>query len=414
MISDYRLLIVVMLFMILLSTFLHMPSPFGNPSMYSDINSIYTDLFIGKKKIEEGGRWYVEPRDFAIPYIHYKFEYPPIIGFTWLITTSISNVLSENDDEKVLCNYLFQSLIILYAALLLVTDVYGIAQKLKLRWQAIYLIAMPSLVLFATYNWDLIAIAFAIRSLFYLLIKKDSFRGGIFAGLALASKIIPGVIILPIVLELYFTRRFKDGTKFMSGALIGGLIPYMLILMAAPRGFHDFISHHASWYLENSWYVMFTDNIWSEGLRSLSQALVALSIFIFSFLPIKGIYENRILVKSWLVTAGFILFNYVYTPQMNLILLPYLALLAPSEPLMIYSFDFLNGLIILLWFSLSYWCSLLGISCEGGPWVRTSPTQWIAFIRCLLLGLILYQTLRIWVSRKAILKRGRFEEVELA
>ena len=412
---DNKLLIVIMLFMILLSMFLHMPSPFGNPSMYSDINSIYMDLFISGKKVEEGGRWYIEPtKGIAIPYIHYKFEYPPIVGFTWLITTSISNILSKNDNERVLSNYLFQSLIILYAALVLVIDTCSIAKKLGLKWQALYLIAMPSVILFATYNWDLIAITFAIRALFYLLVKEDSFKGGIFTGLAFATKIIPGVIIIPILLELYFIKRFKDGTEFLSGAIIGGLIPYMLVFALSPRGFYEFITHHASWYLENSWYVMFTDNIWSEGLRSLSQALVALSVFIFSFLPIRGNYENRILVKSWLVTAGFILFNYVYTPQMNLMLLPYLALLTPSEPLIICSFDFFNGLIILLWFSLNSWCGLLGISCEGGPWVRTAPTQWFAFIRCLLLGFMIYQSLRLWVSRKAILKRARFEEAELA
>lgn len=292
---------------------------------------------------------------------------------------------------------------------MLITDLIDIAKYLGLRFQPLYVIAVPSIILFTTYNWDIIAIAMAMRGLRYVLVARY-FYGGFFAGLALSTKIIPGAMILPVIIELYYSRKIRDAMKFVGGCLLGGIAPYLVLMTMAPRGFADFISHHTSWYLENSWYVMFTDNIWDEGLRSLAQALMALSIVISLFIPLKGSLEMRVLIRSWIATSSLLFFSYVYTPQMNLLLLPYIALLNIWDPLLIYLFDFLNALIILMWFSLDKWCSVLNLTCEGGPWVRTSPTQWAAFARCILLAVIILYTLRVWCSRSALLSRRSYEE----
>ncbi len=372
-----------------LSALFHLPQPYFSSSFYSDIVSVYHDIYPDTDR----SRWYGEPRNYGLPYIDYKFEYPPLIGFLWSITTYVDRSLSGFG----LINYFLNSLIIVGSFLFLVSDAYSIASLLRSsKWEPLYLIAAPSVIMYLVYNWDVIAISLAIRGLKYLLIEGDNIKSGIFIGLSGAAKIIPAVIGLPIIVELVRRRSkvTKDVVKFSSAYILGGAVPFVLLFIITPRGFFSFINHHSSWYLENSWYLMFTDNLWDPTLRSLSQFIVIASILISSLLVLNVPLKERMLVKSWLVTGLFVLNNYVYTPQMNLMIIPYLSIINPAHPILIFSFDMLNALIMIVWFSEKAWCDLLGISSRG-PWYRESPVQWFSFARCLLLALILWETISI-------------------
>ncbi len=92
------------------------------------------------------------------------------------------------------------------------------------------------------------------------------------------------------------------------------------------------------------------------------------------------------------MSVAWLFGNYVVTPQMALILLPFFVLL-PAIPLAaIYTAEIFNALIIVLWFTPE-----LNL---GNPLIASSPVQWFAAARQFIwLGLFIYMLYPVKVKR---------------
>ena len=314
----------------LVSILIHFPLN-NSPQFYSD----FLGSFWGRST-PSGLREVVV----GIPYVTYVFEYPPICGLIlWLGGwASQGNI------------YIFSVVefgILLIVAVVMAHYVYQFTGYLGLNRnrQLLFSIFAPSLLLYGAYNFDIVQTLFVVMSLYFFMARKQMKLSAGFLGLAIATKLSPALLV-PLFWQELRTRNERITFTVIMGAVVGALnIPFMIVNFNTWLAGYTFLKN---WGLEDSFLVWIFNNQNSWGLaKDISYVLVgtaALCIYIF-------FRSKPLLVRSLMTLGAFILFSYIATPQMNLDLLPLLAMV-PMIPLsLFYLYELADIGIILFWFA---------------------------------------------------------------
>ncbi len=340
-----------------------------------------------------------------LPYVDYKFEYPPLIGALWSLTTCVSIYLAFPNhytrldypdliDRAAALHFELQAAILGASFILLVYMLYRMAELAEVSWRRVLLfILLPSTVVYLTYNWDILATALMVGGL-YAFLRRRYIASGILFGLAIDAKLLPVAPALIVLYEL-LQRKLRDGeseplVNYTTSLTITALAPFALLILFAPQGFNAMVQQHASWYCENCIYMLINpEDLWSPIHRITAMVLIPLSLLLLATKPLD---TPRVTLS---ITAAAItsitLFNYVFTPQMMLMITPLLVLAVPTDIDLsaITIADFANAAVILLFFEDSKLRSMLspilGIGTQYNPWALDSPTQWAAQLRNILL-----------------------------
>lgn len=397
---SFKEAVVVASFIWLLSYFIHAPTASGGTWIYSDVTALLAT------------RGIINADKLLIPYIDYHFEYPPIVAFLFILSNlAVMFIPTHMIYLRWLIAYTMMSVLLyLHAvgAIYLLFKLIRYAGQKSIRIM-LYFILTPSFLIFSNYNWDLVGISYGLLGL-YLFLENRKVLSFISFGLAMAGKIIPGIIALAPVAHMFVEYLEKERVK--NNAL--GAKEYMLaaihsfkyltimitvfmvtnlpfIILNFEAWYNGLILHHATWYIEDSWLILIFP-ITSPYARITSIILsVGFTTITFILLLSKKIRkEQRIFYGSAAFMSGYLFSNYVYTPQMNLMVLP-LLIFVPIEYALMFVFDALNALIILTWFSFKNLYSLLGIDIDN-PLHPLSIPQIAACIRCFLLLAILVTT----------------------
>ncbi len=395
---------------------------YGNPGIrYSDITfglfyKIFDqDLIYDENKLR--GLWYngdklrmliLGKKICPVPYIDYKFEYPPIIGLLWYVTTCIafqmglpssygpSDYISYKDLVAQI-HFNLQSLALIVFFVLLQVYLLKMINDVGDDWRKIFIsIFLPSTILYLTYNWDIICISLAIIGL-YLYIKQRDILSGIFLGLSVATKLLTIAILAIILYELiqdYINKKVSmhPSSSFIIVAMISMGVPYVTFLLLTPRGFADFISHHVTWYCENCIYMLIINNIHDPMNKALYIAMLTLSMIIIFSIPVKE--KKTLLTCSFLAMVSIILFNYVFTPQMWLLITPLaIFIINDAKSLFLYLLSDIANYGIMATFFKDYeirekLSQFINIPIEHNPYGISSPVQWIATLRNILLFIL--------------------------
>ena len=149
-------------------------------------------------------------------------------------------------------------------------------------------------------------------------------------------------------------------------------------MLVHPRGFIDFVSYHFNWIIEGSWWLLLADGPSDRFVIELAKLSMMLSLILVLIPRVKGDVEERIIVRSMLVISVTILCSYIYSPQMNLMIIPLILLLASPVliPLIILQ-DFAAATVILTWFL------------NDDPLGKFSISSIASYIKCILLAVIL-------------------------
>jgi hypothetical protein len=333
-----------------------------------------------------------------IPYVHYKFEYPPIVGVLWYISTCTGFSLSKSLDEAVRIHYLVQAITLSAFHALLILSLYALIRSRSNGGASrLLLFLLPSTLIYLIYNWDVIAAAFAVIGILCAL-KSRWFYSGLFQGLSISSKFLTLGVSYYYVVKLVTLHERRDLLKFIVGLFIGAAVPMITLLLVSPVGFNKLISHHAGWYCENCIYLLIVRDIWSDLHRRLFFSIAALLALAYPLLanPWRGIEFD---VESKYLFAGvssLILFNYVFSPQMLLLITPLAILALDERQLLVYAMvDVFNALIILTFFEFEK------------PHEFGSVPQYMASARNLLL-LIIFISVVVSIMRRKLesLERG--------
>lgn len=406
------------------------PAPVGLEGLaYTDVATIYRELYDNRDLClrlgEEGadlGRWYDEEALEGVcagrpvvgaPYVDYKFEYPPIVGAVWYVSTALARSLAGPDlspleagtepaRTKALVTHFTVNAA--FNALGLIAVIHSAARLVGVVGASpkrILLLALsPSLLMYATYNWDLLTAGLFMLGLLALVEGRPR-TAGVLLGLSVSTKLIPLVAVAVALYELHYSgSRRLEGVA--EGLLLAGALPYLAVALASPRGFSEFVAHHAGWYCENCFVLPLLEDLWSPYAKFASVlAITAFASAVVAFEHVEGERSERALVdKCFLALAAAVTFNYVFTPQMLLMVAP-LALLLPRSALLLYAIaDACNAVFIIAFFENSALAGLLasvGISADEDPWTAGSPTQWIAAVRnyLLILAVLSYAYLKL-------------------
>ncbi|HDD56791.1 MAG TPA: DUF2029 domain-containing protein [Nitrososphaeria archaeon] len=290
-------------------------------------NRIYSDIL---------SFWFRHSSAFGLPYINFPFEYPPISGFL----TYISMILGKQIEGY----YLIFSIIIFIFYVILIESVRRMisgkngADELII----IFLAVSPSMILYMIYNFDVIFISLVILSLLLLEAKKVRWSAITFGAAALTK--LMSFILLPIIIPTIKGKREKITYIAISVGLF--CLVNIALYALSPIIFPQTYLHHAEWGLEDSWLIyLFPDESSWNTAKLMSLILMAYALLKVYLSKIGDVYE-----RCFMAFTAFLLTNYVFTPQMFLWLLPFLAIMR-YIPWTYFIVEFANAGIILTWFS---------------------------------------------------------------
>lgn len=386
----------LLLLPILLSIYLHSPLFEPPPGLqglkYTDIAiGVFVPVFVEPR---EGGRWFNSEklaemtggsRTCPLPYLDYHFEYPPLVGLLWLLSTCLSiQALMPHafPAEKYgeLMRRVGEAHYYLTAAYLLLFYLLLLYAQLRLsedRWRPLLLAASPSMYVFSVYNWDVPAIALFLFSL-YVFEKRRYELAGALAGLSVSVKLLTAIGGALLAAVLLREGKRREALAYSQAFLAAAVSPFLFVLLMSPQGFSAMISHHASWYCENCIYMVLVRDIWSNLHRVL--AALFIGFLSGSLLTLSLLSSLDLRRAAFAAVAIPVTFGYVFSPQMMVLLTPLAVLSLPTKLLPLYmAADAVNALALLSFFN------------DSNPWTLEGVTQKLFMIRnAIAAGLVLW------------------------
>ncbi len=350
----------------------HMPNV--TPNHYSDITSVFWRNGVGKGP-------------HLIPYVDYVFEYPAIVGVMVYAASATRYLVphyspdSLPDFSAAMVMYTFTMHLLLLPFMIGTVVVTYLLVRMRRGdegriWKSF--LVVPSFLMFPLYNWDMVAIFFAVASLYFLL-KRRARPSAFLLGLGATAKLYPAMLLPPILLEL---RSWRSRVEYCAFAAFGGLVvnaPFMALNFKTWFGTWTFL---AGWGIEDSWLIFL--------FKQMDVNAHYIGLAVMAYLVYKGLIgtrerrfasqEDRLATRWMLTSIAWLVGSYVVTPQMALMLLPLYSLLPQISLPAIYAADVFNAMIIVLWFN-----PQLNM---GNPMSPTSPVQALAAVRQLIWLLI--------------------------
>jgi hypothetical protein len=349
----------------LIGVWLHIP--YGGGHIYSDIPTLF--------QIRE-----CTGACLTIPYINGFVEYPVIVSEFIYAMGAIAKILPG----EILTSYYYLTVSLLaIPTFLLVRETLTIAEMRGYPDRRVleYLIVTPTFLFLLLLNWYVIGVYFATFGLRKFL--QGNYRmSGILFGVSAASNLVTAAPAMGLFLA---ARGQKDRAVFLVSALAcyGAInLPFVLVNRSIWLSFWQF---HTDWYIEGSWMLAFLSS--SSALRHYIFPALLLSLYaVLLWISLKKTKDAVTL--SWSSTFAFLFSTYVFTPQMNLILLPLFAVIPIVRRYWEFlAFDILNSLFIVL--ASSQFLLIFGITYQFDAFSYLAPIGWLAIARSAWLGKML-------------------------
>ncbi|MDO5633392.1 MAG: glycosyltransferase 87 family protein [Micrococcus sp.] len=262
------------------------------------------------------------------------FEYPVLMSFVASLAAQITHWLPETANGTLvfwLVNFAF------VLGLWTLTAVLTVRMAGRRWWDGLMVAIAPGIILAGTINWDLWAVALLALGM-YALARGRPAVAGVMIGLGAAMKIYPLLILGPLLILAVRRRDPRTLLWTAGGAAAGWLavnLPLMIGNLEAWLVFFTFSNERgpglsSMWH---AWDVVAQRAGWPtvevEWLSLMAYSLFALWCLAVFVLGITVRHTPRLAQLTFLVVAGFVLVNKVYSPQFVIWLIPLLALALP-------------------------------------------------------------------------------------
>jgi len=338
--------------------------PYGGGHVYSDIVSVF--------QIRECPSGCTLP----IPYAQGFVEYPPLTAFFMYVMAAAASFLPL---QLLLGYYVLSVLALLIPTLLLVRELHliGVTRGFddsRILW---FFVATPAFVFALLVNWYVIGTLFAVAGIRYGLQGRGKLSGALF-GLSAASNLVTAVPLLGLLLAGDDVKR--EVVSLLSAVSAWAAISLPVYLLN-PGNWWAFWAYHYNWYIEDSWMNLMLDN--TSNLRHLLP-LICFGALLCGILVVRLKFGMRDPVRlAFIATLGMVFSNYVYTPQMNVLILPFLVMISPAAfyPGFLL-FDSMNAFVVI---GFSQTLQVLGLP-SLASFQRFSPVQLAGSLRSLWAG----------------------------
>ncbi|MDA4122285.1 MAG: hypothetical protein OK456_03790 [Thaumarchaeota archaeon] len=361
--------------------------PYGGGHIYSDVIDVFQNRL-------DSSQIPFSPQN--IPYVNTFVEYPPLTGLFIYAMGVLGSSLPLFPGAGLVYNYYvytaaFLSLptTLLIRELLKVCDILGVRRGNKRVM--LFFVATPSFLFMVLLNWYIIGVFLATLGLRTYL-QGSRWGSGFLFGASAGSSLVTAAPAFGLLLT---ADGWRQKISFAAAALGTYLAINLPFMVANSSLWTSFWSYEANWYIEGSWMLGFLNN--ESPLRHYifpaSFALLSFAIVLAYRREKRRAATRReramLSVKvSSLFTFAYLFSTYVFTPQMNLILLPFFVVAPLSRRYWEFlAFEIVNALVIVYGFSgplLAFGVNL-PTPLQFGP-VWDSPIQALAVARSLWVG----------------------------
>jgi uncharacterized membrane protein len=281
----------------------------------------------------------------AVPYLDATVEYPVLTGTLMAGAAAIAATYDGAaggvlpDIPPVQSYYVVTCLLLSVGALLVVRGVLGLAGRRP--WDAAMIGLSPLLLVHAFTNWDLLAVALATLGMLAWARQRPVLAGALF-GLGIAAKFYPLLLLGALLVLCLRAGRLRVWvTTTAAAALTWAAVNLPVAVLATDN-----------W----SWFFVFSrerpanpESVWSiadhvsggdllgplaqgqapDGLNTAVTVVLLLLAGGVAWLTFAAPVRPRLPQVAFLLVAGFLLLNKVWSPQFSLWLLPLAVLARP-------------------------------------------------------------------------------------
>jgi hypothetical protein len=358
--------------------------PYGGGHIYSDIVSVFQSQLL-------------QPNFSAtnIPYVNTFVEYPVLVSMFIYLMGLLGSVLPV----PILNGYYLASAAFLaIPSVLLVDETMKVGRLVGADEHRVlkYVVVTPTFLFLLLVNWYMIGVYFTMLGLRMFLEGRRTFSA-ILYGVSAASNMVTAA---PAIGLLFSLGSPKEAVKFAGAVGLTFLALNAPFVIINPQLWISYWQFQSSWYIEGSWMLAFL-SLWSP-LRHIVFPVLAVTLLGAILILSRTRRARDPLTLAWLSTFALLFSSYVFTPQMNLILLPFFALVPIARRYWEFlAFDILTAAIIVVGFSQPL--QIVGITYSIDQFTYFSVVQWMTIIRSVWLGkFLLWDGIGRIISRKAI------------
>ncbi len=306
---------------------------------YSDMPYLYSGRGFAERSVpfsDTGGRWQV-------------MEYPVTIGYFAYGAALVTHVVTgwpDVEERRRLppdqvygspgvadeSGYYFMVTAVLLGGVASLSAFFMAGAHRGRPWDAMLYAASPALVLTGLINWDLLAVV-AVAGAMWSWARGRPVLSGIFIGLGAATKLYPLFLLGALLVVCLRNKRMRAFLLATGAAVLTWLVanlPVLVLGFDQWKVFWSFNSDRGA-DLGSLWL------IWQQMGHTVTPALIntvswAFFIGVCVAVFVLGMFARRtprIASLAFLVVAGFLLVNKVYSPQYVLWLLPLAVLARP-------------------------------------------------------------------------------------
>lgn len=338
---------------------------------YSDVIGLYS-----AERLDQGAfpyRTYWYQKDANGQQIKRYMEYPVITG---LYMYGVAWLAQQWESAHVrwgvpgaLDVVLFFNLAALGLALFWLVTIWATAMTARNRIWATWLAALSPLVIVHVFtNFDAIATAMvALAILFWS--RRKPWLAGVFIGLGTAAKLYPALLLVVLLILCLRSGKIRDFGAAAGAAALSWALVNLPIFLAFRRGWWEFFGFNSDRAPEkDSLYRIVSDAAGFEwnvtAINAISIGLLVLVIVAIGAIGFTAPQRPRLAQLMFLMVAGFLLVNKVWSPQYSLWLVP-LAVLAIPHTRLLLAWMVVDALV---------WVPRMGLYLDPGR--RWLPDEW--------------------------------------
>jgi uncharacterized membrane protein len=360
----------------------------------------------------------------AVPYLESAVEYPILTGAFMYGAAQLAQIYDAAslnnglvpDMPEVYTYYSVTALLLSLCALAIAWAVYHLAGRRP--WDAAMVALSPLLFVHAFTNWDLWAVAWASAGLLAWS-RRWPVLAGILIGLGVAAKLYPVLFLGVLFLLCLRAGRLRDWAKTTLATVLTWTAVNLPVALEAPENWSLFFRLNQDrtadpdslWriieHISGSTGATLFDPVLAPGQApsglNLAVALATAAVCAgVAFVALRAPVRPRLPQLLFLLVAGFLLVNKVWSPQFSLWLLP-LAVLARPEWRLLLAWQAAEAFLWgprLLWY--------LGVDNNG---IRIEWFFLAVGIRdVLVIALMLYVLRDLWDPRWDIVRRSGMDD----
>jgi uncharacterized membrane protein len=284
----------------------------------------------------------------ALPYLESPVEYPVLTGGFMAAAAGLAAVYDAAvravgflpDVPPVQSYYVVTCLLLSICALVVTRAVRGLSGRRP--WDAAMIGLSPLLFVHAFTNWDLFAIALATLGM-WAWARCRPVLAGVLLGLGTAAKLFPVLLLVALFLLCLRAGRLRMWARTALAAVVGWVAVNAPVAVLAPENWSRFFRLNRTRPAD-------PDTLWNIALHltdhrlfggsplpgeppTTLNAVVAVVMLAMvgavAWLTLAAPVRPRVAQLAFLLVAGFLFLNKVWSPQFSLWLLPLAVLARP-------------------------------------------------------------------------------------